>query len=136
MRAEFTDELITGNSMIDDQHKELIQKINDLLMAIENNEGREESQKMMAYLSEYVDFHFGAEEKFQEEIGYPGISEHKEKHAEFKKTVAALTEMVTCGSMADFSSLVKKEVIDWLYYHIQGFDRSVAEYRFMRESLM
>lgn len=136
MRAEFTDELITGNSMIDSQHKELIDKINDLLCAIENNEGKEESKKMMAYLSEYVDFHFGEEEKFQEEIGYPGINEHKAKHAEFKKTVAALTEMVTCGSMADFSNLVKKEVIEWLYYHIQGFDRSVAEYRFMRESLM
>lgn len=136
MRAEFTDELITGNKMIDSQHKELIEKINDLLSAIENDKGKEESKKMMSYLSEYVDFHFGEEEKFQEEIGYPGIDEHKAKHAEFKKTVAALTEMVTSGSMADFSNLVKKEVIDWLYYHIQGFDRSVAEYRFMRESLM
>lgn len=136
MRAEFTDELITGNSMIDSQHKELIGKINDLLIAIENDEGKEESQKTMAFLSEYVDFHFSAEEKFQEEIGYPGINEHKAKHAEFKKTVADLTEMVTSGSMEDFSRLVKKEVIDWLYYHIQGFDRSVAEYRFMRENLM
>lgn len=136
MRAEFTDELITGNKMIDSQHKELIEKINDLLCAIENDKGKEESQKMMNYLSEYVDFHFSAEEDFQAEIGYPGIKEHKEKHAEFKKTVAALTEMVTCGNMSDFSNLVKKEVIDWLYYHIQGFDRSVAEYRFMRENLM
>lgn len=136
MRAEFTDELITGNEMIDSQHKELIEKINDLLIAIENDKGKEESKKMMDYLCEYVDFHFGEEEKFQEEIGYPGINEHKEKHAEFRKTVAALTEMVTYGNMSDFSNLVKKEVIDWLYYHIQGFDRSVAEYRFMRENLM
>lgn len=136
MRAEFTDELVTGNEMIDGQHKELIDKINDLLRAIENNAGKEECKKTLDFLAEYTDFHFSAEEKFQEEIGYPGFKEHCAKHAEFKKTVAALKDMIVSGSDADLSRLVEKEVVDWLYYHIQGFDRSVAEYRFMRESLM
>ena len=31
MYAEFSDNLITGNEMIDSQHKELISKINDVL---------------------------------------------------------------------------------------------------------
>ena len=134
MRAEFDDSLIAGNEMIDSQHKELIAKINDLLKACESNEGKEAAVQMMAYLSDYVNFHFGEEEKFQEEIGYPGIKEHKEKHAEFKETVAALAEMVASGTSADFSSLVQSKVIDWLYTHIKGFDRSVAEYRFIREN--
>lgn len=134
MRAEFDDSLITGNEMIDGQHKELIGKINDLLRACENNEGKEEACRMMDYLKEYVDFHFGAEEKFQEEISYPGIAEHKAKHAEFKETVKTLAEMVESGTNADFSDLVQKQVIDWLYSHIKGFDRSVAEYRFIREN--
>ena len=30
MYAEFTDDLITGNEMIDSQHRELISRINDL----------------------------------------------------------------------------------------------------------
>ena len=29
---------------------------------------------------------------------------------------------------------VNKNVIEWLYRHIKGFDRSVAEYKFMNES--
>lgn len=29
MYAEFTDDLVTGNEMIDTQHRELISKIND-----------------------------------------------------------------------------------------------------------
>lgn len=134
MRAEFDDSLITGNKMIDGQHKELIEKINDLLRAIESNEGKEAAGQMMDYLSQYVDFHFSEEEKFQEEIGYPGIEEHKQKHAEFKETVKHLASMVNSGSTIDFSSLVQKQVIDWLYSHIKGFDRSVAEYRFIREN--
>ena len=31
MRAEFDDSLVTGNEMIDSQHRELIDKINKLL---------------------------------------------------------------------------------------------------------
>ena len=35
MRAEFDDSLVTGNEMIDGQHKELIGKINNLLDSCE-----------------------------------------------------------------------------------------------------
>ena len=37
MYAEFTENLATGNEMIDSQHKELIQKINDLLDSCEKS---------------------------------------------------------------------------------------------------
>ena len=36
------------------------------------------------------------------------------------------------GPTDAFVEAVNKNVIDWLYRHIKGFDRSVAEYRFMR----
>ena len=36
MRAVFDDNLVTGNEMIDGQHKELIEKINRLLDSCEN----------------------------------------------------------------------------------------------------
>ena len=35
MRAEFDENLVTGNEMIDSQHKELIDKINKLLDSCE-----------------------------------------------------------------------------------------------------
>ena len=38
------------------------------------------------------------------------------------------------GVSEEFIGLVQKQVIDWLYYHIKTFDRSVAEYRFIREN--
>ena len=33
------------------------------------------------------------------------------------------------GPTEAFVEQVNKNVIEWLYYHIQGFDRSVAEYK-------
>ena len=42
--------------------------------------------------------------------------------------------MAQKGVSEEFIGLVQKQVIDWLYYHIKTFDRSVAEYRFIREN--
>ena len=134
MRAEFDETLITGNEMIDSQHKELIGKINGLLDSCEDGNDKLAAVKTLDYLAEYTDFHFTAEEKLQEEMEYPGIKEHKEEHAKLRKVVDELHEMLVEeeGPTPAFVEQVNRNVIDWLYRHIKGFDRSVAEYRFMR----
>ena len=38
------------------------------------------------------------------------------------------------GPTDEFVEQVNKNVTAWLYNHIRGFDRSVAEYRFMRDN--
>ncbi len=45
MRAEFTDDLITGNELIDSQHEELIGRINKLLDSCEAGEGKNKCNK-------------------------------------------------------------------------------------------
>ena len=50
MRAEFTDDLITGNELIDSQHEELIGRINKLLDSCEAGEGKISAIKMLDYL--------------------------------------------------------------------------------------
>lgn len=130
MYAEFDETLITGNEMIDSQHKELIEKINELMRSCEKGTELSTAVKTLNYLADYTDFHFSAEEKLQEEIGYPGIEEHKKKHKEFIQTIKELHEMLVEeeGPSKAFAEKVNEQVINWLYRHIQGFDRSVAEY--------
>ncbi len=130
MYAEFDGSLVTGNEMIDGQHKELIGKINKLVDCCEQSSGKLEAIKMLDYLSDYTEFHFGAEEKLQEEISYPGLEEHKKQHAAFVKAVSELHEMLEEeeGPTDAFVEAVNKNVIDWLYKHIKGFDCSVASY--------
>ena len=94
MRAEFDETLVTGNELIDSQHKELIERINLLLKSCEDAQGKVKAVKMLDYLLDYTEFHFSAEEKLQEEISYPGLKEHREKHEEFKSAVKELQEML------------------------------------------
>lgn len=130
MYAEFDESLVTGNELIDGQHKELIDKINKLVACCEQGGGKLEAIKMLDYLSEYTDFHFNDEEKLQEEVSYPGIAEHKKQHADFKQAVSELHEMLEEeeGPSDAFVEAVNRNVIDWLYKHIKGFDCSVAAY--------
>ena len=39
------------------------------------------------------------------------------------------------GPSAAFVEAVNKNVVEWLYNHIKTFDRSVAEYKFMHETV-
>lgn len=137
MYAVFDDTLITGNHTIDNQHRELIGRINDLLRICESGEeDKLQAIKMLNYLADYTEYHFKEEEMLQEEIGYPGLEEHRKKHEELRGVVQDLYEMLSDqeGPTEEFVSQVEKNVVEWLYNHIKGFDRSVAEYKFMKDN--
>ena len=136
MEVMFDDSLITGNDTIDTQHKELIDRIAAFVRCCERGDSKIQAIRMLDYMDEYTNFHFAAEEKLQEEVEYPGIKEHKAKHEEFKGNIAELYEFLdeSEGPTEQFTETVKKNVVDWLMYHIKSFDRSVAEYINMRDS--
>ena len=55
MRAEFDDSLVTGNEMIDSQHRELIDKINKLLDSCETSKDKVVAVKTLDYLADYTE---------------------------------------------------------------------------------
>lgn len=130
MYAKLDSSLLTGNEVIDGQHAELIGKINKLVESCESNGGQKEAILMLDYLADYTDFHFKAEEELQKQASYPGYALHKEKHDEFRQTVKELHDMLLedQGPTAAFVEAVNKNVIEWFYGHIKGFDCSVATY--------
>ena len=84
MYAEFSENLITGNEMIDSQHKELIEKMNQLLESCENGNDKLTAVKTLDYLEDYTDYNFKAEEQLQRDIDYPGYEKHIAQHEIFK----------------------------------------------------
>ena len=130
MKVEFDNSLVTGNEMIDGQHKELIAKIDKLVTCCQEGGEKMQAIKMLDYLAEYTDFHFSAEEKLQEEVSYPAIEGHKAKHEEFKKAVDELHEMLVEeeGPTDAFVAAVEKIVVNWLFDHIKNMDQALAAY--------
>lgn len=136
MKAVFDENLVTGNEMIDGQHKELIEKINKLLDSCETGKDKVVAIKTLDYLADYTEFHFGEEEKLQQEISYPGYEAHKKEHDRLRAVVKDLHEMLEEeeGPTQKFVEQVNENVTEWLYGHIKTFDRSVAEYKFINEN--
>ena len=136
MTIEFDDTLVTKNELIDSQHQELISRIKQFVDSCGESSDKFKSIKMLDYLIEYTDFHFTAEEKLQEDVGYPGLEEHRKKHEEFKNTLRSLEDFLneSEGPTDAFVQQIQKTVVDWLFNHIKAFDRSVAEYIFLTDN--
>ena len=130
MNIEFNDNLLTGNSVIDAQHRELIGRIAALVKACEEGGGKVKAVNMLDYLAGYTKFHFADEERLQIKVSYPGYEEHRAKHEEFKKTVEDLHQILeeTEWPTGACVEQVKKEVVDWLVNHIEKSDRALADY--------
>lgn len=130
MNIEFNKSLITGNELIDTQHRELIERVNKLTGECAAGREKNSAVQTLDFLMDYVDFHFSAEEGLQAENGYPLLEAHKKQHAHFAAAVDSLREMLEEeeGPSDAFVAAVKKNVVDWLLNHIQIWDKQVAEY--------
>lgn len=127
--VSFPMSLYTRIAIIDQQHKDLIDAVNKLYDAINEGKGVEEAKKALAFLSQYVIFHFAGEEKLWSDNRYPKFEEHKAAHDAFTKTVKELHDMlVTEGATDAFADKVEAEVTNWLINHIQGLDRDAADW--------
>jgi hemerythrin len=127
MAYQWRTELETGNTMIDTQHKQLIQAINDLLAACSGGKGRAFVNETVAFLASYTDKHFGDEEKLQLATKYADYKNHKKLHDNFKLVVAELRRKLEAdGPTVALVAEVNSKIGDWLVTHIVKEDRKVA----------
>lgn len=130
MNNRLDQNLVTGNELIDSQHTELIDKIYRLIDCCKEGGGKLEAIRMLDYLSDYTEFHFGEEEKLQQEAAYPGMEAHKKQHEAFRSAVKELHDMLIEeeGPTDAFVAAVNKNVKDWMFDHIKTVDRAVASF--------
>lgn len=127
MAFSWNQKLETGNAMIDQQHKQLIIAINNLLQACSSGKGREEITRTMKFLYDYTAKHFSDEEKLQVQYRYPDYTNHKRYHEEFKKVVRDLaTRLQAEGPSIALVGKVNTSIGGWLLNHIQKEDVKVA----------
>jgi len=121
--------LETGNIIIDEQHKSLIEAINNLLEACSQGKGRVEVEKTMDFLSDYVVKHFNDEEKLQLKSRYPEYKAHKQIHEDFKKDVGNIREEYKkSGATIMLVAKVNSSIGGWLINHIKTMDKRVAQH--------
>jgi hemerythrin len=121
--------LETGHERIDNQHKQLIQALNNLMAASAGGKGQEEIFKTLDFLTGYTIKHFADEEKIQIDYGYPDYLVHKRYHDEFKQFVGDMVRQIRAeGPTELLIGQVTTAIGDWLLNHIKGDDFRMAAY--------
>jgi len=129
IRIVFDPTLVTGNSEIDDQHRELFVRIDALLAASRDRRSRAEVGKMLTFLGEYVVSHFAAEERLMVTSGYPDVGPHRVEHADFVQEFASLfQEYKAEGPTSLFVIRIGNRVTAFLRDHIYRTDREFVNW--------
>lgn len=129
---EWTHDLAVGISSIDEQHRELFKRINDLVVAIKEHRCRDEIDGTIRFLEDYARFHFSEEERRMADAGYGGLAEHKTHHAAYLQNIRDLKEQASLprvsGVSYELSVTANQIVVDWIVEHIMKIDKQFGEY--------
>ncbi len=124
--------LSVGVDPIDEQHKMLIERINNLSKAVEKYMGHTKIIETLLFMTEYTDFHFSTEEKYMKELDYPAIANHLIQHEEFKSMLRTLEEdFREDGATKVVSKSINTFLGNWLLNHIKVVDVNFG--KFLRE---
>ena len=119
----------TGVVLIDNQHKELIELINQLHNAcLAGGETVGTTFKeAMSRMVEYVRFHFGTEQELLQRIKFPDIHNHKKQHAALIKSILEAAKDYSNGKKYVPNTFVRT-LKDWVLGHIAVYDKAYALY--------
>lgn len=121
--------LETGIDTIDAQHRSLFDAVNRLAAAFDAGDATSTVREALAFLAAYTLDHFEAEERLMEEVGFPGLAEHRDEHARLLIRVRVLQGRL------DQDIPVSREVAalftGWLRHHI--CERDMAYVQFMKD---
>jgi hemerythrin-like metal-binding protein len=118
----------TGVPSVDAQHRELIDRINDLHAACLAGKAREELMEHLNFLGKYATSHFSHEEQIMQEHRCPSAAKNKEAHAKFLKDYERVVEMVkTNGASTKMAIQLKQMLGDWLSSHICTIDTGLRK---------
>jgi len=124
MAIEWNDSLAVGIEEIDNQHKELFRRINDLIEACHQGRGAEAVGEVLAFLDSYARLHFSTEEGYMRKYNFPGLDGHHQQHQEFMANLAEVrNRFAKEGPGVHIVVITNRILAGWLNTHIRRSDK-------------
>ncbi len=129
---EWKDNYSVGSKSIDNQHKKLIQFINEFYENITIKSNKELISALIKEMKEYTVFHFNYEEVYLEKLGFKEMEEHKLEHVKFIEKVNNFEARFNSKKIIlsyEITSFLK----NWLKHHIliedMKYSHCIKEYK-------
>jgi len=120
-----------GIKLIDDQHKGLLDLVNDMFNHVVGDEQAERAyfKEIIQKAVQYVKVHFSTEEKIMIHTNFPGYAEHKKAHDSFVLTVVEKVKDFESGKSTNFTLLEFTQFLkEWVLTHIAIMDKGYFVY--------
>jgi hemerythrin-like metal-binding protein len=117
----WNDKLSVGVESIDEQHRVLVETLNELYRAIMKGEPRNSTGPLLRNLLAYTRNHYAAEEQMLASANYPELRHHQFLHREMLQMLRGHLASFERGEGSinvDFLYFLR----DWLTNHIQNVD--------------
>lgn len=134
MAIQWTENLTVGVDIIDNQHRGIFSRVNNLLSAMAQGKGRDEVSKVIAFLADYVVKHFRSEEELMVKNNYTGYPSQRAEHAQFIKDFSGIKkEFEASGVTPHLVIQVQQRLCNWLTNHIGNEDKKIGT--FLKEKM-
>lgn len=125
--VEWSEELSVGIQEIDEQHKMLVDLLNQLHEAIHKRHGSEATRKILDELADYTRIHFAVEESLMRVLEYPDYEAHKREHEDLIQQMVDLKQKLDTGTHSISFELLHFLKV-WLTKHILESDKEYSPY--------
>jgi hemerythrin-like metal-binding protein len=113
-----------GVTLIDEQHRELVRRINLLNATINNVHSEDEVASQFDQMLEFTKEHFWAEHILMEKTGYPDMAGHVIEHERLIEELKTFKKKLHEGA----ERLAMQTIKDWLYNHVRYADKALGNY--------
>jgi len=122
--VKWSEDFACGIKIVDDQHKGLLDLINDMFSHASGNDEEEQEyfKQVVEKAVDYVRTHFATEEKIMKQTQFVGFDEHKKAHETFIVTVldkAREFQKERKINLGEFTTFLK----EWVLTHVAIMDK-------------
>lgn len=117
----------TGFDTVDSQHKKIFSILNDLDLAVSENRGADEVERVLGFLGKYVTDHFSQEEEIMTRHNCPMRDRNIEQHTKFLQTYTEImAKYKREGPTPELFIELQRTARFWLSNHICKIDHSLV----------
>ncbi len=123
---EWDDKYCFGISIINKEHKTIIDVVNKAIVAKQYRHNRKIIRGILSEVMEYAKKHFKTEETYMVKFNYPEYPYHKKEHSDFSLRILGYRIKLSNGDYQILDDIIKF-LQEWLVHHIKETDKKYVD---------
>ncbi|MGD9775218.1 bacteriohemerythrin [Diaphorobacter sp.] len=129
---EWADDMVIDGGPIDEDHKLLVDQVNELHSATSQGAGHSVVASILQRVITSTREHLAREEALMARLGFPDLERHKQGHEAFVNRLDELQQRLQGGGITVASQL-STALRDWLSLHIRRNDKELRKFERQRD---